>query len=98
MGLNLINFKTKKMSTSLYWSKIPEPPKDNNIGSLKWTLAKKLWDSDGSLGESPTTIGKEWIPFLEGIIEGNGSGDMARDAKKLIEALQMNGKVNVTIY
>jgi len=85
------------MSTSLYWSRVPVEPKEESLYSLKWTLARKLWDSDGSCVESTIIVGKELIPFLEGIIEGNGSGDMGRDAKKLIEAINQYGKVQLCI-
>lgn len=86
------------MSTSLYWSRVPVEPKEESLYSLKWTLAKKLWDSDGSCGESTIVVGKELIPFLEGIVEGNGSGDMGRDAKKLIDAINQYGKVQLCIH
>jgi len=86
------------MSTSLYWSRVPVEPKENSLYSLKWTLARKIWDSDGSCGESTEIVGEELIPFLEGIVEGNGSGDMGRDAKKLIEAIRQYGKVQLCIH
>lgn len=86
------------MSTSLYWSRVPVEPKEESLYSLKWTLARKLWDSDGSCGESTIVVGKELIPFLEGIVEGNGSGDMGRDAKRLINAINQYGKVQLCIH
>ena len=86
------------MSTSLYWSIIPPEPKEQGLYSLKWTLARKLWDSDGSCGESSIDVGSELIPFLEGIKEGNGSGDMGRDADKLIDAIKKYGRVRLSIH
>lgn len=85
------------MSKGLYWSVIPPEPKEVGISNLKWTLAKKIWNSDGSCGEGPTIAGDELIPFLEGIIVGNGSGDMARDAQKLINAINKHGKIHLFI-
>ena len=86
------------MSTSLYWSRVPVEPDEHSLYSLKWTLAKKIWGADGSCGQSTRVVGKELIPFLEGIVEGNGSGDMGRDAKKLIEAVRQYGKVQLCIH
>lgn len=85
------------MSKSLYWEIIPTEPKRESIYDLKFVLAKKLWGSDGTMGEGPLTVGKELVPYLEGIVEGNGSGDMGRDAKKLMAAIQKYGKVNLSI-
>jgi len=87
------------MSTDLYWSRIPIEPKEEGISSLKHTLAKKVWGAEsGSSGQCKEVVGKELIPFLEGIAEGNGSGDMGRDAKKLINAINQFGKVEISIH
>lgn len=85
------------MSTSLYWSIIPKAPKEHCIGALKYDLAKKLWDTDGSYGDGHADIGEEIIPYLEGIIAGNGNGEMSQDAKKLIHAINKYGRVRVFI-
>lgn len=86
------------MSTSLYWSKVPVEPKENCLYSLKFTLARKLWDADGSCSQAPIRVGKELIPFLEGIEAGNNTGDMGRDARKLINAIESNGEVQLHIH
>ena len=85
------------MSTSLYWSRVPVEPDENSLSSLKRPLAKKLWDADGSCGQDYVRVGKELIPFLEGIESGNGSGDMGRDARKLINAIERYGEVQLCI-
>lgn len=86
------------MSTSLYWSRVPVEPAENSLYSLKHILAKKLWDSDGSCGENTLKVGKELIPFLEGIEMGNGSGDMGSDARKLINAIERYGEIQLSIH
>ena len=86
------------MSTDLYWSRLPVIPEEKSIYSLKYTLAKKLWNSDGSSGEDTLVVGGELIPFLEGIACGNGSGDMGRDANKLIDAIKKYGQVQLCIH
>lgn len=86
------------MSSDLYWSKIPVDETENNISSIKRSIARKIWDFDGSGGSGGyENVGKELIPFLEGIVVGNGSGDMARDAQKLINAIHENGMVRICI-
>lgn len=86
------------MSTTLYWSRLPVEPTENGLNSLKRVLARKIWDSDGSCGEGKEVVDEELIPFLEGIVEGNGGGDMGKDAKELIEAIRQYGKVQLCIY
>jgi hypothetical protein len=85
------------MSKSLYWRMIPKAPAEHNLDSLKYTLAKKIWDSDGSIGEGPEIVGEDLIPYLEGIIVGNGSGEMGRSARKLIDAIKQFGHVELLI-
>jgi hypothetical protein len=86
------------MSTSLYWSRVPVEQTEYDLYSLKWALARKLWDSDGSCGESSIIVDKELIPFLDGIIVGNDNGDMAEDAKQLKNAIEDYGKVQLFIH
>ena len=85
------------MSTSLYWSIIPKEPKDYCIDSIKYEIAKRIWGTDGSCGEGYHKIGKELVPFLEGIIAGNGSGDMSVDAQKLINAITEHEEVQICL-
>ena len=85
------------MSTSLYWSLIPEEPKDHDIDYLKYAIAKHIWDSDGSLGESAINVGTGLISFLEGII-AVGDKEMARDAKQLIHDIEKHGEVHIFIH
>lgn len=86
------------MSTSLYWMPPPQDRKEENIGSLKWDFAKKWGEYDGSCSENLGFIGKDEIPYLQGIVTGNGGGDMSRDAQKLIAAIEKYGKVELIIH
>jgi len=85
------------MSTSLYWSPLPEQPKERSIHDLKWTLAKKLGQYDGSCSESLGVVDNDLIPFLEGIAAAGDKG-MRDDATELIDAIKKYGKVELTIY
>jgi hypothetical protein len=77
---------------------VPTEKTEVCLHSLKWTLAKKIWGSDGSCGEGIELADASLIPFLEGIIEGNGGGDMGRDAQRLISAIKQYGKVQLCIH
>lgn len=84
------------MSSTMYWLPPPKARKENYIGSLKSTIAKHLdpdWNGNGDSWE----VGKDIIPFLRGIVAGNGSGDMAREAQSLINGIETYGFVEVVI-
>lgn len=85
------------MSTSMYWNPKPVEPKRRNIGSLKWILAKKLFDQDGSMSAGPITVDETLIPFLEGLIAGADNGDISKDASILIDAINKYGAVEIII-
>ena len=85
------------MSRSLYWDIIPTEKEENDIDSLKKVLARKVWDAEGTIHQPKTIVNSNLIPFLEGIVAGNGSGDMGRDASKLIEAINQHGEVYIYI-
>lgn len=81
----------------MYWMPPPKERQEKCIGSLKWTIAKHLdpeWNGNGDTWE----VGKELIPFLRGIVAGNGSGDMAREAKSLISGIEKYERVEITIH
>lgn len=86
------------MSTSLYWAPPPETRKEECIGSLKWEFAKLMGEYDGSCGENLGFVDTDIIPYLDGIIAGNGSGDMSRDAQKLKAAIKKYGRVELIIH
>lgn len=84
------------MSSSLYWSVIPKP-KEENINDLKYILAKKLWDNESGCSDGDYIVAnKDLIPFLEGI-EATGSVE-SQHARKLINAINKHGEVNLSIY
>lgn len=84
------------MSTSLYWEPPPQKRTEDEIYSLKWILAKKFGQYDGSMAENLGMIGKNIIPYLEGIMDC-GTQSMAEDAKKLIEAIEKYGEIEIYI-
>lgn len=85
------------MSTSLYWSRVPHKPKEENLYNLKYALAKKLWYGDGSCAEPMKKVSHELVPFLEGIEAGSDTLEMREDARKLINAIESYGEVQLCI-
>lgn len=87
------------MSKDLYWAKIPIEPSEHSLYSLKNILAKRLWDAEDIYSaEGKVRVNSSLIPFLEGIVIGNGAGDPGRDAAKLIEAINQHGEVYLYIH
>lgn len=82
------------MSSSLYWRPAPkdEPPANHLPSGLKYAIARRLWDHDGSLWGDEIEVGKEMIPYLEGLQDGNVEG-----ASELIEAIREHGSVLIWI-
>jgi len=85
------------MSSSLYWMPKPVEPKQSCIGYLDYILAKEVWgEDDKSCCNDDMEVGVDLIPFLKGLVAG-GSGDIARDARKLIAAIEKHGTVILQI-
>lgn len=87
------------MSTHLKWY---PPPKDKDedrqyISYLKYDLADRLGERNGSEVENLGFVDKKIIPFLEGIIAGDKEGKKAENAKTLIDAIIQYGKVELII-
>lgn len=85
------------MSTSLYWKPMPKEPKEHSVNSLKWALAKKLGDYDGSIPEDLGIVNSGLIPFLEGLSLA-GDTEMSNDAKELIDAINKHELVRLIIH
>lgn len=81
----------------MYWTPPPSQLKETNIDSLKRTLATYIDPNWNGFSDS-WVVDSDIIPFLNGIIAGNGSGDMAREAKSLIEGIEKYGQVQVIIH
>lgn len=85
------------MSTSLYWSRLPEEPKEKSIGGLKYILAHHVFENDGSCSDS-TVVGKELIPFLEGVVAGADDKDVRKQAAELIQAIKDYVNVKLILH
>lgn len=83
------------MSSTLVWRPVGI---GNVIGSsLKRALAPKLWQHDGSLYSEWTVVGRDWIPFLEGVELAARTAEMTVEARELIDLIERYGEVEVAL-
>jgi hypothetical protein len=80
-----------RMSTNLYWR--PISAGQQLPGQLKPFLAKRLWNSDGSISQEDIVVDSELIPYLEGLADAGVEG-----AHQLIGAIQRHRNVYISIY
>ena len=71
------------MSSSLAWCVVL--PTENNYlpDQLKRKLSRRLWNTDGSCGDGRVTVGRDLIPYLEGLRDCGIDG-----AEELIDLIQ----------
>jgi hypothetical protein len=82
------------VSNNLYWRPVPKevaPPGDLPDG-LRFALARRLWDHDGSLRGDTLEVGPELRPYLEGLADGRVEG-----AGELLAAIKEHGQVLIWI-
>ena len=77
------------MTTNPYW--LPADPQRTHElpTAIKYPLAKRYQDHDGSLGGETILDGSD-IPYLEGLRD-SGNGDVSTGARLLVEALEKHG-------
>ena len=81
------------MSTSLYWRPSPPPTDRSELPfQLKKAISQRYWGHDGSLWGDEQEIGKDDLPYLEGLADG-----MVDGAEELIEAIRKHGSVLIRI-
>ena len=86
------------MTSTLCWRPVPkEPPPENVLpGALKLTIARHLWDHDGSLRGDPVTVDQAFVPYLQGVADAGGK-EVADAAGELIQAIREYGEVELWI-
>lgn len=57
---------------------------------LKYKLSRKLWGTDGSIGGDPAIVGKQLVPYLEGLRDAGVEG-----ASELIGLIKTHGTVEL---
>lgn len=67
---------------------------------LKWILAQRLWDEDGSIGhpeKTLITLGSPNFEFLQGVYAAAGDEDVKDHTLLLLRTIQQHGCVEVWI-
>lgn len=84
------------MSSNLYWRRVPVNPEGEDLPSaLKYKLAPRYLDHDGSLGTDWVTLGAEEIPYLEGLRDGSTDPEVRKGIETLLVALRSDGAVQI---
>lgn len=84
------------MSFNLHWRPAAPPPPDHCLDqALKYKLAPKLWDHDGTLHGEPYQIAKDH-PRMMGYLEALADMDVP-GAQELIGAINEHGTVEIFI-
>lgn len=74
--------------------------KDSYLGyDIKWAIARKLWDHDGTLTSDWTAVSRDMIPFLEGVVAGDRARDseLTAEVQKLIALIEQHGTVELAL-
>ncbi len=87
------------MSTNLFWRPLSAVRNGRCLSKeLKYILAPKIWDDDGSMSENPIEVDDEFIPCLDGIIDAAATGsELCRAAQELKAAIERYGRVEILI-
>ena len=84
------------MSTSIYWEPVEQRKEYPHItDQLKYILAPKYWDHDGSLRGEDVYLTREDIPYLSGVSDGSRDADVRKGIKILIDAINKYGSVKI---
>lgn len=85
------------MSSDPFWMPPPQRREEQQLPrELKYILGRELWGHYGTCRGEPTEMGKEWVPFLNGVVAA-GDDEMKAGAKALLAAIQKHGSVIVRI-
>lgn len=84
------------MSTSIYWEPVEKKKEHKHItDQLKYILAPRFWDHDGSLRGDDVFLTASEIPYLSGVRDGSRDKDVVKGVDVLIEAIQKYGMVKI---
>lgn len=77
----------------MHWRPRPQKPEGEWVEDrLRHILARKLWDHDGSIADGPTALGRDMLPYLQGLADADVEG-----AAELIAAIQKYVEIEVEI-
>ena len=82
----------------LWWAPPPEEMGWKSAeDQLKYLLAPRLWDHDGSLRSPAIVVGEELILYLEGVKAATTIEDVYDGANRLINAITQYGRIQLRI-
>ena len=85
-----------KMSTSIYWEPVEQRKEHKHItDQLKYILAPRYWDHDGSLSGNEIYLGVSEIPYLCGIGDGTRDNEVREGIEILVTAIKKYGCVKI---
>lgn len=76
------------MSSALMWRPVVPIEGYRLPNELKYTISRKLWDTDGSMGGGEVILTASDLPYIEGLRDAGTKG-----ADELIEAIKKHGAV-----
>lgn len=81
------------MSASMHWRPVVRQPEGGYVDdAVRYKLARRLWDQDGSLSTEPHELDKDDLPYLEGLRDGGTQG-----AQDLIDAIKKHGSIEIWV-
>jgi hypothetical protein len=93
----IFGHQNSHMSSSLYWLPPPHEREGHRIVYLKYQIGG-FYHEDYRGENFEVNAGSELIPFLKGIIAGEGPVEIAKDAKSLIAAIEKFGSVELCCH
>lgn len=86
------------MSFNLELQPPPQARKTVSLSkALKYILARRYFDQDGSCSSDWTTIGTGELPYLYGIRDGSTDAEVSRDIQKVIDMIEKHGSCEIRI-
>lgn len=83
------------MSTTLYWEPVVKCRHASLCDGLKYILAGRYWDHDGSLHGEDTYLTATDLSYLCGIRDGSRDKDVIKGINILLEAIEKYGCVKI---
>ncbi len=84
------------MSSSIYWEPVEKKKEQKPItDQLKYILAPRFWDHDGSLRGEDVYLTEAEVHYLSGVSDGSRDKDVREGIKILIDAINKYGGVKI---
>lgn len=84
------------MSTDLYWRPV-DYGRHALSKQLKYAIAERFWDHDGTLTGSYFRLSANHIEYLNGIADATSNDEVRKSVKELLDAIKRYGEVEIWI-